>query len=125
VKNCVEEEKPVITLEVSDRQVDEVTVVDLSGQIVLGTASNILRQALRDLLERGQKKILLNMANVKYVDSSGLGALVGGLTVVESQQGQLKLVNLTPKVRDLLQITKTSSVFEVFEDEATAIISFS
>jgi len=115
----------VITLEVSDRQVDEVTVVDLSGQIVLGTASNILRQALRDLLERGQKKILLNMANVKYVDSSGLGALVGGLTVVESQQGQLKLVNLTPKVRDLLQITKTSSVFEVFEDEATAIISFS
>lgn len=115
----------MITLEMTHRQVNEVTVLDLSGQLVLGEASKILRHTLGELLERGQKKILLNMANVKYIDSSGLGALVGGLTVVEEQQGQLKLENLNQRVRDLFRITRTSKVFEVFEDETTAIKSFS
>jgi len=113
-----------VSLKANSRQVDGVTVVDLSGRIVLGEGSTILREALRDLVGRGYKKILLNLADVSYIDSSGLGALVSGYTTLASQQGQLKLLNLTKKVHDLLQITKLLTVFEVFEEESSAVKSF-
>ena len=113
-----------MSLKASNRQVDGVTVVDLSGRIVLGEGSEILRETLRDLVSRGQKKLLLNLGDVNYIDSSGLGALVSGYTTVTGQQGQLKLLKLTKKVHDLLQITKLLTVFEVFDDENLALKSF-
>ena len=113
-----------MSLKASNRQVDGVTVVDLSGRIVLGEGSEILRETLRDLGSRGQKKLLLNLGDVNYIDSSGLGALVSGYTTVTGQQGQLKLLKLTKKVHDLLQITKLLTVFEVFDDETLALKSF-
>ena len=113
-----------MSLKTSSRQVDGVTVVDLSGRIVLGEATTALREILQGLAGRGQTKILLNLGEVSYIDSSGLGALVSGYTSLANQQGQLKLVNLTKKVQDLLQITKLLTVFEVFDDEAKAVQSF-
>jgi anti-sigma B factor antagonist len=114
-----------VSIKASTRQVDEVTVVDLSGRITLGEGSTILRDTVRDLLGRGQKKILLNLGDVTYIDSSGIGELVSGFTTVTNQGGQLKLLNLTKKVHDLLQITKLYTVFEVHNDEAAALRSFS
>jgi anti-sigma B factor antagonist len=105
--------------------VDDVTVVDLSGRITLGEGSTVLRDTVRELLGRGQKKILLNLGDVTYIDSSGIGELVSGFTTVANQGGQLKLLNLTKKVHDLLQITKLYTVFEVHNEEAAAIRSFS
>lgn len=113
-----------MSLKASSREVDGVTVLDLSGRIVLGEGSEVLRTALADLTSRGIKKILLNLADVSYVDSSGLGAMVSGYTTITGQQGQLKLLNLTKKIHDLLQITKLLTVFEVFEDESKAVKSF-
>ena len=113
-----------MSLKAGSRQVDGVTIVDLSGRIVLGEATTTLREMLQNLLSQGQKKILLNLAEVSYIDSSGLGALVSGYTTLSGQQGQLKLLNLTKKVQDLLQITKLLTVFEVHSDEATAVRSF-
>lgn len=113
-----------MSLKAENRQVDGVTVVDLSGRIVLGEATTTLREALQNLVSQGQKKILLNLSDVSYIDSSGLGALVSGYTTLTGQSGQLKLLNLTKKVQDLLQITKLLTVFEVFSDEATAVQSF-
>ncbi len=106
------------------RQVDGVTIVDCSGRITLGEGSVILRDAVRDLLTKGQKKILLNLGEVTYIDSSGIGELVSAFTTVRNQSGDLKLLNLTKKVHDLLQITKLYTVFDVKEDEAVAIKSF-
>ncbi len=114
-----------MSLKVSSREVGGVTVVDLSGRIVLGEGSDILRTAFSDLVSQGRRKILLNLADINYIDSSGLGALVSGYTTLRGQQGQVKLLNLTKKVHDLLQITKLLTVFEVFEDENTALKSFS
>lgn len=113
-----------MSLKADNRQVDGIAVVDLNGRIVLGEATTTLREALQNLVSQGQKKILLNLAEVNYIDSSGLGALVSSYTTVTSQSGQLKLLNLTKKVEDLLQITKLLTVFEVFTDESTAIRSF-
>jgi anti-sigma B factor antagonist len=107
------------------RQVDGVTVVDLSGRITLGEGSATLRETVRELLARGQKKILLNLGDVTYIDSSGIGELVSAFTTVTNQGGQLKLLNLTKKVHDLLQITKLYTVFEVQNEEAAAVRSFS
>ena len=114
-----------MSIKASTRQVDEVTVVDLSGRITLGEGSTVLRDTVRELLGRGQKKILLNLGDVTYIDSSGIGELVSGFTTVANQGGQLKLLNLTKKVHDLLQITKLYTVFEVHNEEAAAIRSFS
>ncbi len=114
-----------MSIKASTRQVNSVTVVDFSGRITLGEGSTILRDTVRELLNRGQKKILLNLGDVTYIDSSGIGELVSGFTTVTNQGGQLKLLNLTKKVHDLLQITKLYTVFEVHNDEATAIRSFS
>ena len=113
-----------MSLKASSRQTGDVTVVDLSGRIVLGDGSETLRETLRDLVSGGHKKILLNLGDVNYIDSSGLGALVSGYTTLTSQQGQLKLLNLTKKVHDLLQITKLLTVFEVYDNEGSALKSF-
>jgi len=108
----------------SSRQMDGITVLDLSGRITLGEGSVILRDTIRDLIGRGQKKILLNLGDVTYIDSSGIGELVSAFTTVRNQGGELKLLNLTKKVHDLLQITKLYTVFDIKDDEATAIKSF-
>jgi anti-sigma B factor antagonist len=111
-------------MKVNTRQVDGVTVMDLSGRITLGEGSVVLRDAVRDLLSKGSKKILANLAEVNYIDSSGIGELVSAFTTVRNQGGELKLLNLTQKVHDLLQITKLYTVFDVRDNEATAIKSF-
>src|SRR5437899_8203420 len=112
-------------MKTSTRQVNGVTVVDLSGRITLGEGSVVVRVAVRDLLSKGNKKILLNLGEVNYIDSSGIGELVSAFTTVRNQGGDLKLLNLTKKVHDLLQITKLYTVFDVKDDEAKAVRSFS
>ena len=109
---------------VNTRQVDGITILDLSGRITLGEGSVQLRDAVRDLLAKGSKLILLNLADVNYIDSSGIGELVSAYTTVRNQGGELKLLNLTKKVHDLLQITKLYTVFDVKDDEASAIASY-
>ncbi|ACO34495.1 STAS domain-containing protein [Acidobacterium capsulatum] len=111
-------------MKVTTRQVDGVTILDLSGRITLGEGSVQLRDAVRDLLAKGQKQILLNLGDVNYIDSSGIGELVSAFTTVHNQGGDLKLLNLTKKVHDLLQITKLYTVFDIKDDEASAIASF-
>ncbi len=106
------------------RQVNSVTVVDMSGRITLGEGCTQLRDLIRDQLGKGNKHLLLNLAEVTYIDSSGIGELVSGFTTVSNHGGQLKLLNLTKKVHDLLQITKLYTVFDIHEDEAKAITSF-
>jgi anti-sigma B factor antagonist len=106
------------------REVGPVTIVDLSGRIALGEGSALLRKTIRDLIETGQTKILLNLGDINYIDSSGIGELVSGFTAVRSREGELKLLNLTKKVHDLLQITKLFTVFDVYSDEATALRSY-
>ncbi len=113
-----------MSMKATVRQVDSVTVVDLSGRITLGEGCTQLRELIRDQLSKGNKKILLNLADVTYIDSSGIGELVSGFTGVSKQGGSLKLLNLTKKVHDLLQITKLYTVFDIHEDEARAISSF-
>jgi anti-sigma B factor antagonist len=113
-----------VSASMSPRQVGDVTVIDVTGRITLGEGSSNLRDGIRDLVAKGNKKILLNLGDVSYIDSSGIGELVSGFTSVANQGGQLKLLNLTKRVRDLLQITKLYTVFEVYDDEAGAIRSF-
>ena len=113
-----------MSMKASTRQVDGVTIVDLSGRITLGEGSVILRDTIKDLLSKGQKKILLNLGDVSYIDSSGIGELVSAFTSVRNQGGELKLLHLTKKVHDLLQITKLYTVFDVKDDEAGAIAAF-
>jgi anti-sigma B factor antagonist len=113
-----------VSVKISTRQVDGVTVLDMSGRITLGEGSVQLRDAVRDLLSKGQKHILLNLGDVTYIDSSGIGELVSAFTTAKNQGGELKLLNLTRKVHDLLQITKLYTVFDVKDDEANAIKAF-
>ncbi len=113
-----------MSMKVNTRQVDGITVLDLSGRITLGEGSVTLRDAIRDLINKDQKSILLNLGDVSYLDSSGLGELVTAYTSVKNAGGELKLLNLTKKVQDLLQITKLYTVFDVKDDEASAISSF-
>lgn len=113
-----------MSMKVTTRQVDGITILDLSGRITLGEGSVQLRDAVRDLLAKGSKLILLNLADVNYIDSSGIGELVSAYTTVRNQGGELKLLNLTKKVHDLLQITKLYTVFDVKDDEASAIASY-
>ena len=114
-----------MSMKASTRQVDGVTVVDCSGRITLGEGSVVLRDVVRELLAKGDKMILLNLGEVNYIDSSGIGELVSALTTVKNQGGDLKLLNLTKKVHDLLQITKLYTVFDVHENEVAGIKSFS
>ncbi|HKM83103.1 MAG TPA: STAS domain-containing protein [Candidatus Acidoferrum sp.] len=106
------------------REVGVITLVDLSGRIALGEGSALLRKTIRDLLDSGHNKIVLNLGDVNYIDSSGIGELVSGFTAVRSREGELKLLHLTKKVHDLLQITKLFTVFDVYTDEPTAVRSF-
>jgi anti-sigma B factor antagonist len=109
----------------STRLVGGVTIVDLSGRIVLGEGSAGLRDLVRNLVSEGNKKILLNLSDVNYIDSSGLGELVSAFTSVRKQGGELKLLHLTKRVHDLLQITKLYTVFDITDDEAASVKSFS
>ena len=113
-----------MSIKLNTRQVGDVSVVDVAGRITLGEGSSALRDALRDMVSKGQKKILLNLAEVSYIDSSGIGELVSGFTSVTNNGGQLKLLNLTKRVKDLLQITKLYTVFDIHETEVSAIRSF-
>jgi len=113
-----------VSMKASTRQQQDITIVDLSGQIKLGEGSSVLRDTIKDLLGKGRKKILLNLADINYIDSSGVGELVSAFTSVRNQGGELKLLHLTKKVHDILQITKLYTVFDVRDDEAEALASF-
>lgn len=113
-----------MSVKLNTRQVGDVSVIDVTGRITLGEGSSALRDSLRELVGKNQKKILLNLGNVSYIDSSGIGELVSGFTTVTNAGGQLKLLNLSKRVKDLLQITKLYTVFDVHDDEAHAVRSF-
>lgn len=113
-----------MSVKLTTRQVGDVTVVDAVGRITLGEGASTFRDSIRDLAASGHKKLLLNLAEVSYIDSSGIGELVSGFTTVANQGGSVKLLNLTKRVQDLLQITKLYTVFEVHDDEAKAVRSF-
>jgi len=101
-----------------------VTVIDVSGRITLGEGSSVIRDKMHALTDHGDKKVLLNLGDVTYIDSSGIGELVSGYTTMTNAGGTLKLLNLTKRAKDLLQITKLYTVFDVYEDEAHAVRSF-
>ena len=107
------------------RQSNEITIIDLKGRIVLGEGSVTVRDTVHDLLTKGQKRILLNLGAVNYIDSSGIGELVSAFAAAKKQGGELKLLNLNKRIHDLLQITKLYTVFDVKDDEASAVESFS
>ena len=111
-------------MKISTRTVDSVTVVDLQGRLMLGDDTEQFRTEIRELIQSGLTKILLNMGNVGYIDSSGVGELVRAYASVTNQGGQLKLLNLTKKLHDLLMVTKLLTVFEAHENEKQAIESF-
>ena len=113
-----------MALGIASREVDRVAVLDLKGRITLGEGSVQLRDAIRDLIGKGQKHLLLDMGDVNYIDSSGLGELVSAYTTARNQGAALKLLKLTKKVHDLLQLTKLYTVFDIYDDEASAIASF-
>jgi anti-sigma B factor antagonist len=113
-----------VALTIASREVDGVTVLDLSGRITLGEGSVQVRDAIRDLIGKGQKKILLNLGDVTYIDSSGLGEMVSAYTTARNQSASLKLLQLNKKVKDLLQLTKLYTVFDIYDDEASGIASF-
>ncbi len=113
-----------MAMTIASRVVDGVTILDLSGRITLGEGSVQLRDAVRGLIGKGSKNILLNLGEVSYIDSSGLGELVSAYTTAKNQQAEVKLLNLTKKVHDLLQLTKLYTVFDIRDDEAAAIASF-
>jgi anti-sigma B factor antagonist len=111
-------------LTVSERQAGDVTILDLSGSVRMGEGAVALRNAIRGLIEQGKKKILLNLGGVKNIDSSGIGELIANYTTLSRDGGQLKLLNLTGKIKDLLVITKLLTVFDSYDDEAEALNSF-
>ncbi|MGA7218656.1 MAG: STAS domain-containing protein [Candidatus Sulfotelmatobacter sp.] len=109
---------------IKTREVHHVTIVDINGRIVLGEETGLLRDTIRALIAADKKKIVLNLAHVDYIDSSGVGELVSSYTAVRNAGGDLKLLSLTKKVRDVLHITKLYTVFDVKDDEFTAVKSF-
>ena len=113
-----------MSVKLTTRQIGDVSVVDVAGRITLGEGSSALRDSLRDMVSKGQKKVLLNLGEVSYIDSSGIGELVSAFTTVTNGGGQLKLLNLTKRVKDLLQITKLYTVFDVHDSEVSAIRAF-
>lgn len=106
------------------REVGDVAVIDFSGKITLGEGSSVVRKMVRELVDAGRKKILLDLSDVDYIDSSGIGEMVAAYTAVRSANGELKLVHLTRRVNDILQITRLFTVFDVQPDEASALRSF-
>jgi anti-sigma B factor antagonist len=111
-------------MQIAERQSGSVTVIDLSGKITLGEDGNLLKDKLHSLLHQGKKSILLNLGQVSYVDSAGLGALVSAYTTVTREGGSLKLVNVTKKLQDLLSITKLLTVFDTYDSEDQAVKSY-
>ena len=111
-------------LELNERQAGDVTILDMNGSVRMGEGAISLRNAIRGLIDDGSKKILLNLANVKNVDSSGIGELIANYTTISRDGGQLKLLNLTEKIQNLLVITKLLTVFDSFDNEAEALNSF-
>jgi anti-sigma B factor antagonist len=111
-------------MDIKERVVGGVSILDLSGKIVLGEGDVQVKERIKDLLSDGQRRILLNLAEVNYIDSAGLGTLIGSYTTVKRDGGSLKLVNLTKRIQDLLAITKLITVFETFDNEAEALASF-
>lgn len=111
-------------LDVKERQAGDVTILDLRGEVRIGEGSIALRDAIRNLADSGRKKLLLNLAGVSYIDSSGIGELIANYTTVSRQGGQLKLLKLTDRVQNLLVITKLLTVFDAYDDEAEALKSF-
>lgn len=113
-----------MSVSASTRQAGDVTVIDLNGRITLGEGCGRLRDTIKEAANQGRKNILLNMGGVSYVDSAGLGELVGSHATVGHAGGKLKLLNLQKKIHDLMQITKLHTIFECFEDEAVAVKSY-
>ena len=113
-----------MSVKLNTRQVDDVTIVDVSGRIVLGEGSNAIRDEVRKLTTSGNSRILLNLGDVSYVDSTGIGELVAGFTSAAKAGGTLKLLNPTKRVKDLLRFSRVNTIFEVYEDEAHAVESF-
>ena len=111
-------------MQIEERTVGDVMILDLKGKITLGGGDEILKDKVNSLVNQGQKKILLNFADVPYVDSAGLGEIVRTYTTVSRQGGSLKLLNLTKRIEDLLSITKLLTVFDTFDSEAEAIKSY-
>ncbi len=108
----------------ASREVGGVTVIDMDGRITLSEGSDLLRELIRENLDAGHKKIVMNMSGISYIDSTGLGELVSGYRQIKSEGGELKLLNLNKKVGDLLQVTKLYTVFDIHIDETQAIASF-
>ena len=113
-----------MSVKLTTRQIGDVTVIDAAGRITLGEGSSTFRDSIKELTTKGHNKILLNLGDVSYIDSSGIGELVSGFTTVSNAGGQLKLLKLTKRIQDLLQITKLYTIFEVFDDEAAGLASF-
>jgi anti-sigma B factor antagonist len=113
-----------MSFKATSREVGDVTVIDMDGRITLGEGSALLRDPVREKLSNGRKKIVMNLAGINYIDSTGLGELVSGYRLVKSEGGELKLLNLNKKVTDLLQITKLYTVFDIHSQESQAVASF-
>ena len=113
-----------MSLQASSREIGGVIVIDLDGRITLGDGSALLRDLIHEHLDKGHKKLVLNLAAISYLDSTGLGEMVSGYRLVKSQGGELKLLNLNKKVSDLLQVTKLYTVFDIHNDETEAVTSF-
>jgi anti-sigma B factor antagonist len=113
-----------MALKITTRQLGDVTILDAAGPITMGEGTNLLRDKFREMVAVGHRKLLLNLAGVSYMDSSGIGELVAGFTSLSHAEGRLKLVGLTRRVKELLQMTQVLSIFEAFEDEATAARSY-
>src|ERR1044072_6697744 len=114
----------MINLNITERRIESVTILDLKGNIRIGEGNVEFHEALRALVEKGERKILINLADVAYMDSSGLGELVAGFTKLQKIGGSLKLLHLTKRVNELMMITKLLTVFDVYENEAEAVKSF-
>jgi anti-sigma B factor antagonist len=111
-------------LDVKERQAGDVTILDMTGEVRIGEGAISLRDSIRNLADQGKKNVLLNLAGVKYMDSSGVGELIANYTTIKRQGGQLKLLNLTDRIQNLLVITKLLTVFDSYDNEAEALTSF-
>ena len=114
-----------MSCKVAVRDSSGVAIVDLSGRITLGEGSGTVRNTIKELADQGKRNILLNLGEVSYIDSAGLGEMIGSYATITNQGGKIKLLNVQKKVKDLLQVTKLYSIFEAFESESAALASFS
>ncbi len=113
-----------MSLKLNTRHAGDVAIIEISGKITLGEGSSAIRDAMRDAMAKGNKKILLNLSEVSFIDSTGIGELVAGFTSITNDGGSVKLLGLAKRVKDVLVITKLYTIFEIFDDEATALQSF-